>query len=83
MDGYNTALNQYRITLKIVAGCGDRADDCIDRAYQALSTAHAHLTQDEKDANPLPQKEKGVDDDSTGIASGLAQFGQEEGCIIQ
>ena len=76
MDNYNSKLREYRQTLQMVAGCGDRAQGYIDEAYQELSNAWLALTAQEKNDNPLPKKEICRNDGTGGISTGTFMMGR-------
>jgi hypothetical protein len=80
-EAYETALQEYYITLQTTEGCGERAQGYIDRAYDELEKAW-NAIQAPPDRRPeLPRKQNAYDDGTGGMQTGLANAAR--GCQQQ
>lgn len=84
-DQFDNLTRRYYTTLRVTAGCGDRAQGYIDAEYAQLTQfANEHPEFKAK----LPKKHIADDDGTGGMATGFATFAMDsrrrgEECCIQ
>lgn len=84
-DQFDNLMSRYYTTLRVTAGCGDRAQGYIDAEYAQLSK---FATEHPEFKAQLPKKQISRDDGTGGFATGMATFGADarrngDDCSIQ